>query len=377
MEPQVPELVHKYSGKSLFATTDTVDATKNSEMVLVIVPTPSHSNGAFSNEYVLDACSDIGRGLMQSDDYRVVVIVSTVMPGTTNGIVRDRLERVSGKRAGEDFGLVYSPEFIRQGSIVQDFACPDQILIGQLDNASGSAVERYYASIVINSPAFRHMSIVSAEIAKIGLNTALVSRMALANQIGWICSGYDGANAVDVMESIGSDSRIGRMMLGPGAVWGGPCLPRDARALLFAGESRHAPTAFIDALDHCRHEQTLRLAKFVSSLADDGTVAILGLTYKVGVDITEESAGTMLADSLSRIHEVWTHDPVARPEPTLEQCVERARVVVITTPWPEFEKLESVCEGKIVVDMWGMFDHGRLNCKYIRFGEGSSWPWPM
>ena len=368
-EPLVEGLVADYAGKSLFATTE-YGAILESELSFVIVPTPSKEDGSFSLKYVLQACESIGTALRHRDDYHVVVIVSTVMPGDTGGYIRDALEEASGKKAGPHFGLCYSPEFVRQGSIVDDFANPDQILIGEFDERSGNVVGQYYDRVAENLPSFRRMSLVSAELAKIGLNAAVVTKMAVANNLAWTCHRYPGADAQDVLAAIGSDSRIGHKYFKAGTWPGGPCFPRDVRALVAAvggGPGRAMSTA----IDLFSAGQAIFLAQNVIQLAGgDGVVGILGLTYKPGVNIIEESQGLALARLIGSHVSVLTYDPAIETESDLEGLVAASDLIVLMTCWPEFKQLEEMdMEGKIVLDMWGWLSPGKLNCEYIRFGK--------
>ena len=373
-EPLVESLVQQQIGKNLFATTE-YGAILESELSFVIVPTPSKEDGSFSIEHVLDVCGKIGAALRQRDGYHVVVIVSTVMPGDTGGYIRDALEEASGKKAGVDFGLAYSPEFVRQGSVVNDFANPDQVLIGALDEKSGSVVGQYYDRIVEGTPPIRQMSLVSAEIAKIGLSAAVVTKMAMANNLAWMCHGFPGADAQDVLVAVGGDSRIGSKYFKAGTWPGGPRLPRDILAFIAAvgkgpGHRMMKEIGFFSA------RQAAILAQNVIQLAgEDGVVGICGLTYKPDIDIIEESQGLLLARLIrSQVSTVLICDPVLEQRGdmvySLDETVEKSDLLVLMTCHPEFKQLEEMdLEGKTILDMWGFIDEGKVNCEYIRFGR--------
>lgn len=375
-EPRVGTLVRKHRGKSLYATIDTPGAVSAADISLILVPTPSKPDGSFCLDYVLRACEQIGEGLKRrvgtvKEPYQVVIVVSTVMPGDTEGPILEQLEDSSGLRTGEGFGLAYSPEFIRQGSIVHDFANPDQVLIGQLDEYSGDVAEAYYKSVVDNAPSFRRMSLVSAEIAKIGLNSALVTKIDMANQLAWLCHYYPGADARDVLASIGADNRIGDKLTSPGGPVGGPCLPRDTRALVAASKTAGVAAPVAAAVADYRMTQIYAIVNLVP---EDGIVGILGIAYKPGVSITEESQGLALVDALIG-REIFAYDPMVDHKflsvDSLIRLVKSSHTLVIMTPWPEFKQLEKMnLEGKLVIDVWGMLDEDNLNCDYIRLGEG-------
>src|SRR6266542_3383066 len=138
---------------------------------VVVVPTPSDERGAYLLQYAQWAFREIGRALSTKESYHLVVLTSTVLPGATRFGLLPILEQESGKRAGRDFGLCYSPEFIALGSVIRDFLNPDFTLIGELDERSGSVLETAYSAILANSPACKRMSIENAELAKIAVNT--------------------------------------------------------------------------------------------------------------------------------------------------------------------------------------------------------------
>lgn len=362
---------------SLRATTNIRNSVVGADMVFVIVPTPSKKDGSFSIEHVLSACREIGEGLRESDvQYPVVTIVSTVNPGDCDGPIKQKLEDTSGRRARYSLGLAYSPEFVAQGSIINDFRNPDFILIGSIDASSTERVWQYYSNVVDQDVPWRELSLVDAELAKIGLNTAVTAKMAVANQMGWICFRTPGANAAKVLDAIGLDSRVGHKYFKPGPPDGGPCFPRDGRALKHYAATLNVNAYIADAVDQFRMYQMSAISWHLGSIAsthfDQPNYAILGLTYKPGVDITEEAPGMILKEAMDEAKiPVDTYDPWLNNNFSLEQTVLYNNVIVIMTPHPEFKALKLMnLENKIIFDMWGMFDG--LDClQYIKFGDGS------
>ncbi len=362
-----------FSG-SLLATADTIDAVRRSEMSFVIVPTPSMPDGRFDISYVLAACDDIGKGIaLNKNDHHIVVVVSTVNPGDTRNFIIPQLENASGMEHHTDFSVVYSPEFVAQGTIVRDFANPAVLLLGGTDHEDLGRVCEYYGSVTEDEPEVHLMSLESAEIAKIGLNTAVTAKVAVANQIAWLCHYTPHADARQVLASIGDDPRIGRRYFMPGPPDGGPCFPRDGRALVAASEPYGLTAGIAEAVDKFRGHQMGWIcfeAGRIIRLYGSKKTLILGLTYKPGVDLLDESPGVMLLDAfLENGYDVAAWDPSTCKAP-LERLVAESDFLVIMTPWPEIEQLQNLdLTGKVVFDMWGMFDD--LDCrKYIRFGVG-------
>ncbi|NIV38567.1 MAG: hypothetical protein GWN58_56875, partial [Anaerolineae bacterium] len=231
--------------------------------------------GGFSNKHVLAACREIGKGLHHNyHPYPVVEISSTVMPGSTMGPIRATLENCSNRVAGQDFGLAYSPEFIRQGQIIHDYAHPDMMLIGATNTRTASVLVDYYQSVTENDPPFHVMSPVSAETAKLGLNYAVVAKMAVANTLAALCHATPGADARDVLDVIGADSRIGPKFFSAGTWPGGPCFPRDVRALTWALVDAQVPTVAAAGVDVQRMAMASWLASIVGRMA--GTTKTVG-----------------------------------------------------------------------------------------------------
>ncbi len=366
LEPGLVELAAAHKD-DLILTTDNAQAARQADLVCIVVDTPSTSTGAFSSKHVLAAARQIAHGL--SDGYKVISVVSTVMPGEVRK-VGHLIENVSSLRLGADFGLVHCPEFIRQGSIVRDFSAPDFIVIGEYDQQSGDIAEQYFDSVICNASMIHRMSLESAELAKIGLNAVVVSKMALANELAWLCQAVPGADARDVLEVIGADSRVGRSYFGPGTWPGGPCFPRDTKALATAGRLAGMGTFVIAEVGRAADRELHRLNDLCRRLAVDyPRVGILGLTYKPGVNLSEESQGLALYATLAHLGKVDTHDPELAPS-DLALFMDEHDLLVLMTCWSDYRRLYGMdLSGKCIVDMWGYLDG--IECdRYIRFGKG-------
>lgn len=372
-EPQLQEMIDRADGR-LRAMTDTREAVEAGDVVFLIVPTPSNEDGTFSLRFVLSACEEIGAALRDKEGFPVVVLTSTVMPGATGGAVQRALEQASGKQVGVDFGLCYSPEFIALGSVIRDFLNPDFLLIGESDQRSGDILVGIYESTVENSAPAARMNFVNAELAKLSVNTYVTTKITFANMIARICEQLPGADVDVVTAALGLDERIGRKYLTGAIAYGGPCFPRDNVALSALARSLGAPATLAEATDRANREETTRLADLVETyLPHGGTVAVLGLSYKPDTDVVEESPGVLLAEALveSGAHTI-AYDPAAtengrrvlgasvRFARSLEESVREADVIVVTTPWAEFQQLgaELGRDGRprTVIDCWRTLD---------------------
>jgi UDPglucose 6-dehydrogenase len=367
-EPGLQALVSA-SRERLNGTTD-VAAAAGAELSILLVPTPSDDRGAFSNEYLLTALDGLGRGLAASDDYHVVVVGSTVMPGSCYSEIRSALERASTRRVGETLGLCYSPEFIALGNVIRDLLEPDMVLIGESDTRAGDVLEELYADVCENDPPFRRMSLVNAELTKIAVNTYVTMKISYANTLADVCERLPGADVDAVTEALGLDSRIGRKYLRGAIAYGGPCFPRDNKAFGVFARDHGAEPLLAEATDLINSAQIDRLARIVQSRLNVGdAVGILGLAYKPDTGVIDESPGVALARLLGEAgYEVHVYDPVAmdaalgvlgglaRGSTSAADVLTRSAVTVITTPWPEFAELPIHAiqrEGRpVVIDCW-------------------------
>jgi UDPglucose 6-dehydrogenase len=333
------------------ATLDVADAVRESSITFVIVPTPSDARGAFAFDAAAKAFAAIGQALRDKDAYHVVVLTSTVLPGTTRQALLPVLERASGKRAGADFGLCYSPEFIALGSVIRDFLNPDFTLIGEIDARAGETLEAYYAQVMVNHPPARRMSLENAELAKISVNSFVTMKITFANMLAALCEAIPGADVDVVTHALGSDRRIGARYLTGGLGYGGPCFPRDNVALAFLARALGTPALGPEATDAANVQIPARVvARVVPLVPPGGTVGILGLAYKPASHVVEAAQGTALADAcVARGFRVVAFDPLVAALPDHDavcmaasagEVVEAADVVVVATPDPAFEAID-------------------------------------
>jgi UDPglucose 6-dehydrogenase len=368
-EPGLEELLATTAGR-LRAVSDLQAAVRDTDITFIVVSTPSEAGGGFSLRHVEPACEAIGRALAQRSEYHVVVLTSTVMPGTTGGPVRELLEKVSRKRVGKDFGLCYSPEFIALGSVIRDFLNPDMLLIGESDTRAGDFLQSLYAEVCENKPAVARMSFVNAEITKLAVNTYITTKISYANMLARICEQLPGANVDVVTSALGNDTRIGAKYLKGALSYGGPCFPRDNLALAQLARQLGVPPDLAQTVDRFNREQIVWLADLVQQRTP-GTAGILGLTYKAGTDVVEEAAGFLLAKELaSRGLKVVAYDPAYGQNPTrqappgvcfattAQECIQKSDVVVLATAWPEFNGIRATewaglnGQPRTVIDCW-------------------------
>ena len=388
-EPQLQELLTANRSR-LRATHDVNEAVAASDVSFVIVPTPSDHSGRFSNEFLLRAMETIGAALRCKTEYHVVVITSTVMPGSTGGEIREALERHSGRTVGEELGLCYNPEFIALGSVVRDMLRPDMILIGESDAKAGDVLEEIYRQSCDNEPVIRRMTFVNAELTKIAVNTFVTTKISYANMLSDICDRLPGADVDIVTQAVGSDSRIGGKYLRGATGFGGPCFPRDNVAFVALAKGLGARADLAEATDRINRSQVDRVAAIIEErLSPGGVVGVLGLSYKPDTAVIEQSQGVALVERLQgRGHRVIAYDPKAlaparaallHPFEAAESaadCVRAASLVVIMTPWAQFRSLPVAAFSRpsgrvIVVDCWRVMSREIAEvAEVVHLGQG-------
>lgn len=377
-EPEVPGRLTRALADGTFVATTDMGQVEGTEISLIIVPTPSSDDGSFSSKYVLDAIMGIGQAIRNQDKRHVVVVCSTVMPGQCEGPIREMLEKESGKTVGDSVGLVYSPEFIALGSVIEDMLNPDVTLIGSSDPVSSGT----YAAICPQGVPVHYMSLTSAELAKISLNSYVTMKISFANTLGEICEHLPGANAQDVSKAIGADSRVGSAYIRPGGPYGGPCFPRDNRAFVSLGTSLGVDTPLAIATDKVNRRQIGRVLEHVTK-HDRKRVGILGFTYKQRTPIVEESFGINLAKQLLfEGYEVVAYDPMLKRKPeeapeeldwvmNPESCFGNNTVTVVTLPEREISELfpKILSDGgrinSVVIDCWNSLPMGPWDDTHI------------
>ncbi|MDA8777177.1 nucleotide sugar dehydrogenase [Pontimonas sp.] len=376
-EPGLADLLEKNAGR-ISATQDVHTALHDAEAVFIIVPTPSGPAGDFSNTYVAQALEAIGANLRANPRRITVVISSTVMPGSCETEFIPLLEASSGLTVGKEIGLGYSPEFIALGSVLKDMSQPDLILIGQSDAETGAIVSKIALSMVSNTPEVRNMSLSSAEITKIAINTFVTTKISFANMLSELCDEIPGSNIDDVTSAVGSDRRVGKLYLKAALGYGGPCFPRDNAALAFSAESRGLTADIARATDSVNRRQVERIVSLVLQSSQPGDkVGVLGLAYKPNTPVIDESQGLEIARALSeRDRAVVGFDPlvagnVLEKSPNFvvaQSSSEMAGATVVVVANPELGHiLESTARGAVIIDMWGA--HAADSPRIIRPGR--------
>jgi GDP-mannose 6-dehydrogenase len=287
IEPELGDIVRdEVRAGRLRATTDVAEGVRASELSLICVGTPSLANGGLDLSYVRRVCEQIGRELRRKPGFHVIAARSTMLPGSTRGMVIPVLEESARKRAGRDFGVCTNPEFLREGTAVQDFHGPPKTVIGELDERSGAALLEVYRGI--DAPVVR-TDVETAEMVKYTDNAWHALKIGFANEIGNICKAL-GVDAHRVMDIFCRDTRLNLSpyYLRPGFAFGGSCLPKDVRALLYKSRMLDLHLPILNAILPSNERQMLR---GIDMIMQQGRrrVGVLGFSFKAGTDDLRES----------------------------------------------------------------------------------------
>jgi UDPglucose 6-dehydrogenase/GDP-mannose 6-dehydrogenase len=365
-EEGLDALLRTNVGSRLKATGDLESAVLNSEITFIAVGTPFDGT-TIDLTAVLEVSRQIGAALARKGTYHVVVVKSTVVPGTTEGKVIPQLEAASGKTAGADFGVGMNPEFLSEGEAVHDFMFPDRIVIGGIDERSIETIDAVYASFPDTARIKTTPS--TAELIKYASNALLANLISFANEISNVGSALGGIDATDVMRGVHLSHYFRERnaaglppitsFLYPGCGFGGSCLPKDVKALIAHGRSAGEAMPLLEAVIRINEGQPARIVTLLQKhwpSLQQVRVTVLGLSFKPGTgDLRESPAFPIMHELLEQGAVLKAHDPVAtqdarrtfaRPGVTycddLESALADTDAVVVVTPWKDFRRVPAL-----------------------------------
>ena len=347
-EPGLQELVTRNTERGrLSFSTELAFAVKSSEIIFICVGTPSTPTGDVDMSFVFSAAESIGRYM---EDYKIIVNKSTVPVGTGVKVA----EVIGGARTDLDFDIVSNPEFLREGSAIDDFMHPDRLVIGASRRSALEAIVDVYRPLYQNDVPMVLTDLESAEMIKYASNALLASKISFINEIAEICEAF-GADVSAVARGMGLDGRIGPRSLSAGAGYGGSCFPKDVTGLAATAASRGIDAPVIGAIDRSNVLQRQRMIAKLRDLVESfsgRTICILGLSFKPGTDdIREAPALNMISTLLAEGAVVRAYDPVANDRARAQfadlvccedpyQAAAGADAVVLMTEWNEFRNID-------------------------------------
>jgi UDPglucose 6-dehydrogenase len=368
-EPGVDEMLVKHVSSGAIKTSTSVqEAVMSSDVTFITVGTPSREDGSMDDAFVRSASEAIAGALRDADDFKVIVMKSTVVPGTTDDLIRPILEEGTGKPTGSGFGLAMCPEFLREGAAMKDSLSPDRVVIGTHDDRTFEILTRLFeplgSKVLRTSPK-------AAEMIKYASNSLLATKISFANEISRICEKVR-VDVYEIMEGVGMDFRISPQFLRAGVGFGGSCFPKDVSALRHIAASMDLSTPLLDGVMENNDIQPGHLVdvaeRSVSGLEGRKTL-VLGLSFKPDTDDIRSTRSLPVVEELiGRGAIVGGHDPKAeenfkREGPqieyfnTLNEALSWAEVVFLMTEWPEYRDIDwrsldivAVFDGRRAVD---------------------------
>ena len=393
-EPGLDGLLRKAARSGMLQASGTrAEAVLNSDVTFVCVGTPSADDGSIDLNFIYEAAEEVGRSLRKKKGYHVVVMRSTIVPGTTDKVT-EIAEKLSGKKAGKGFGICMCPEFLRQGQAVYDTFNPDRVVIGEHDRRAGSVIEKLFKKFYKGKkvPILR-MNTVSAEMVKYVSNSILATKVSFINEIANICERVPNVDVYEVAEGVGLDRRIGPLFLEAGPGFGGSCFPKDVNAIVsFSRELGYQPRILETVLE-VNEEQALHvvdLARRSLGGLKGRRIAILGLSFKPDTDDMREAPSIRIIKKLlEEGATVAAYDPVAASNArkifrdridyadSALECLRGADCCMVVTEWDEFKKLKprnlKRMRGRSIVDARRIWDANKLRragFKYSGVGLG-------
>jgi len=320
------------------------------------VGTPSKRDGSADLQHIERSSREIGKALRKKDTYHTVAVKSTVVPGTTQNIVKPLLERESRKQCGLDFGLCMNPEFLREGSALEDTFNPDRIVIGEYDKKSGDRLESLYKGFYDErAPPTLRTNLSTAELIKYASNAFLATKISFINTIANICERTPGADVAVVAKGIGLDKRIGPLFLNAGLGYGGSCFPKDVKALIAYSKRSGYKPELLEGVEDINEKQPCRAVQLCKDLLGDlkdKEIAILGLSFKPNTDDMREAKSIPIINQLLKEGaNITVYDPAAISNArtifankikyaySAVECLKNAHCCVLVTEWDEFKKL--------------------------------------
>ena len=381
--------------KKLLDASSDISVAANTGTTFLTVGTPSQHDGSIDLSYIKNATEDLGNVLSYKRGYHLVVVKSTVVPGTTNGTVKRFLEQSSRKTIGSELGLCANPEFLKEGTAINDALHPDKIVIGSNDKKSASELtklyRRFYGSklppLILTSPE-------PAELVKYASNAFLATKVSFINTIANIAEQIPGVDVGTIAEAIGLDPRIGPQFLKAGPGYGGSCFHKDLQALINYSQNKNYDPLLFRATEETNEQQASRVVvlaeKLLGSLSSK-RVAVLGLSFKKDTDDIREAASIRVINHLKKKGaQVVAYDPMAIPN-TKKQLLDQidyaenaqsalkgADCAIIMTEWDQIRKLkakdfQAYMKNPNLVDARRIYNPEELSgLNYVSIGLGPS-----
>lgn len=390
-EPKLEAYLQETISRNTFTATTDFQTSSESDATFITVGTPGASSDDIDLKPLESACMNICRSLRDRPGYRVLIVKSTVIPGTTRNLVKPLIERLSGKISGKDFGLCANPEFLREGHAIDDSENPDRIIIGSEDPPAAEKLALFYREFTPNVPPERMILTTpeNAELIKYANNAFLATKLSFINTIASLAERIPGADVATVAKGIGLDARIGSQFLNAGLGWGGSCLPKDLKAVDAFCKRLGCDSILIRAVIEVNRKQPSKAAEFAKQALvslSGKRIAVLGLAFKPNTDDMREAVSVSIVNELlAEGAEVTAYDPAADQKAkevfddrihlasNAKACLKDADLAIIVTEWEEFMKLKpedfpALMKTPLVFDGRRIYDPDKMRAAGVMFG---------
>ncbi len=374
-EPGLENMVSKNTKKgTLRFSTSLKDSLKNVDVVFSAVGTPPDEDGSADLKYVLEVAKEVGQNM---SDYLVIVTKSTVPIGTAEKVRKVIQEELNKRGVDIPFDVASNPEFLKEGSAIQDFLKPDRIVVGVDSERAEKVMNKLYRPFLLNNHPVIIMDIPSAEMTKYAANAMLATKISFMNDIANLCE-IVGADAKHVRKGIGSDARIGNKFIYPGAGYGGSCFPKDVKALIKTSDDNGYSLEILKSVENVNERQKAVLfnktAKYFNHDLKGKTFALWGLSFKPNTDDMREAPSIVLINKLREAGaKVKAFDPVAMKESqrkighiveyasNMYDALSGADALLVITEWsdfrmPNFKRMEELLKNKVIFDGRNIYD---------------------
>ena len=395
-EPSLEDLVKKNMfAKRLSFSTSLSKVFKDSDAIFIAVGTPTNVNNNKADlKYIYNVIREIADLIDINDNPKLIVTKSTVPVGTGKEIESYILNYRNELKIGKNFDIASNPEFLREGSAIEDFMRPDRVVCGVSSEFAKSILKTLYRPLNLRETPILFTKRETAELIKYASNGFLATKITFINEMADICEKV-GADVQDVAKGIGLDGRIGSKFLHPGPGFGGSCFPKDTRALAEIGKESGARTNLIETVIKVNDSRKINMVKKITEAVgslENKTIAVLGITFKPNTDDMRESPSLVIVpELLKRAKKVKVYDPVGMnnakqmaefdgviwTENTFS-CIENTDAIVIITEWNEFRALDLIkikksLNNPIIIDLRNIYKHDSMReagIKYISVGRG-------
>ena len=387
-EPNLENTLKKALKEKLIIT-NKLSSASNCDFIFVTVGTPQKKNGEIDLSFIKTVVRSVGKLISKNKKKPIILIKSTVIPGTMKNVILPILEKNSRKKAGKDFGLISNPEFLQEGRAIHDTIKPHAVVLGGYKTKFMKKTEKFFSWLNPNVPIIisNHQTV---EMIKYANNSFLATKISFINQIANICQGIPDTNIDDVAYTIGLDPRIGNLFLNAGPGYGGSCLPKDMKAIINLSSKIGVNPTLLTAVEKINKQQInyiVTLIKQNIGKIKGKKLTILGVAFKPGTDDIRDSMGIDLVKRLLKLGaKIIIHDPKALENArkifhdnikyvkSVPSALKDCQCAIIMTEWKEYEKINNKTikhmAKKVIIDSRRIIYNKNLGAKYFAIGLG-------